>query len=84
MDTQMFINILMILVAFFGGWFVRDIKKINDSNSERLRQIELLVTGQYITRQEFEQKMTAMFNKLDKIQEGVNECKLGSRLHDSH
>ncbi len=84
MDTQMFINILMILVAFFGGWFVRDIKKINDNNSERLRQIELLVTGQYITRSEFEQKMTAMFNKLDKIQEGVNECKLGNRLHDSH
>ncbi len=81
METQMFINILLMLVAFFGGWFIRDIKKTNDSNGERLRQVELLVTGQYVTRVEFDQKMTAMFAKLDKIQEGVTECRINSKPH---
>lgn len=81
METQMFINILLMLVAFFGGWFIRDIKKTSDINSERLRQIELLVTGKYITKDEFDQKMTAMFAKLDKIQEGVTECRINSKPH---
>lgn len=85
MDTQMFINVLLMLVAFFGGWFIRDIKKTGDSNGERLRQIELLVTGQYVTRAEFDHKVTAMFTKLDKIQEGVTECRINSKSnHDDH
>lgn len=77
----MFINVLLMLVAFFGGWFIRDIKKIGDSNHERLRQVELLVTGQYVTRVEFDHKMNAMFLKLDKIQEGVTECRINSKTH---
>lgn len=82
MDYQLVINILLALVSFFGGWFVKSLKdQINDIRSDhnstktRLQNVELLVAGQYVTRTEFEAKVNALFMKLDKIQDGVTACR---------
>lgn len=69
------------LVAFFGGYFIRDLKKTQDSHGERLRGMEMLVVGNYVTKQEFDLKITAMFNKLDKIETGVTECRIQGSCH---
>lgn len=75
MDAQMVINTLIMLVAFFGGWFLRVVwQKVND-NDVRLNQMEILVAGTYVKREEFEKKVDAMFTKLDKISEKIDSCR---------
>ena len=75
MDTQMIINTLIMLVAFFGGWFLRVMwQKVND-NDARINQMEILVAGTYVKREEFEKKVDAMFTKLDKISEKIDSCR---------
>lgn len=76
MTPELFIGILLGLVAFFAGWFIRDLKKTADGHNERIRNIELLVLGSYVTKAEFDGKINAMFIKLDKIQDIATECKI--------
>ena len=79
MDTQMVINTLIMLVAFFGGWFLRVMwQKVND-NDARINQMEILVAGTYVKREEFDKKIDAMFNKLDKIVEKIDSCRADNR-----
>ena len=76
MDAQMIINILIMLVAFFGGWFLRVVwQKVSD-NDTRLNQVEILIAGTYVKREEFEKKVDAMFTKLDKISDKIDSCKI--------
>ena len=81
MIEQYLINSMLGLVIFFGGWFLRDLKKTQDSHSERLRAMELLMSGSYVTRQEFDTKVTAFFTKMDKIEEGVTMCRIQGSCH---
>jgi len=88
MDMQTMINTLLGLIAFLGGWvmnsFKSDIKenqKFAKETSDRLNQVEVLVAGQYITRDEFDKKLDAMFRKLDTIESEIKSCRLDNR-HD--
>lgn len=88
MDAQMVINSLIMLVAFFGGWFVRvlwsklgDLEREHKGTNQRLNGVEILVAGQYIRRDEFETKINALFNKLDKIEDKIDSCRV--EKHDS-
>lgn len=47
-------------------------QKINRDTLERIQKIELLVAGQYPTRSEFDGRISALFAKLDKIQDMLN------------
>jgi len=75
MDTQIVINTLLGLVAFFGGWMLKSvsesIQSLHKSDSElaaKVQSIEVLVAGQYVTRTELEKLGQALFAKLDKIE----------------
>lgn len=74
MTPDMFTNILLGIIAFLIGWFIRDNKKTTESHGQRIGALELAVVGTYVTRSEFDSKITAMFGKLDKIETGVIVC----------
>ena len=75
MDIQIAFNIAVALVAFLGGWVLNSLKdsinqlKVSDGQlADKVQHIEVLVAGNYITRDAFDKLATALFTKLDKIE----------------
>lgn len=74
-DPQTLFNLLVGLVAFFGGWVLnslRDsIKALHQSDetlTSKVQAVELLVAGSYVKRDDLDRLTTALFVKLDKIE----------------
>lgn len=74
MDFQVIINVLLGLVAFFGGIVVKGIydsisllQRQDADLATKVQSIEVLVAGTYVKRDEFERLAEAIFRKLDKI-----------------
>lgn len=74
-DPQTLFNLLVGLVAFFGGWVLnslRDsIKALHQSDetlTSKVQAVELLVAGSYVKRDDLDRLTTALFAKLDKIE----------------
>jgi len=74
-DPQTIFNLLCGLIAFFGGWVLnslRDsIKALHQSDENltmKVQAIELLVAGSYVKRDDLDKLTTALFAKLDKIE----------------
>ena len=79
-DPQSIFNVLVGLVAFFGGWVLnslRDsIKTLNDSDLSltiKLQSVELLVAGSYVKRDELDKLSHAIFTKLDRIESKLDK-----------
>lgn len=75
MDWQSAFNIALALAAFLGGYVlnsVRDSVKALHEADERLtskvQSIEVLVAGQYVRRDDLDKVLTALFQKLDRIE----------------
>lgn len=78
-DYQAGFNIAIGLIAFLGGWIlnsVRDsVKSLHESDeqlSNKVQAIEVLVAGQYVTRIDFERNQSALFAKLDRIEQKID------------
>ena len=76
MPTQDIINAAIGVAGALGGWWLktiwealRELEKADQMLAEKVSAIEVLVAGQYIRRDEFEKMATALFSKLDKIDE---------------
>ena len=74
METQSLINAGLGLIAFMGGWILRNLqesmKSLRDSDDKlasKVQAIEVLVAGQYIKREDFDKTVAALFSKLDRI-----------------
>ena len=74
MDAQQIINTLVGVVGALGGWWMRimyqsleELKAQDTKLAEKVSNIEILVAGKYVTREDFDKKIDAMFSKLDKI-----------------
>jgi len=67
MEAQDLINALIALVGFAGGYIINSLKKSVDNLSDKVQHVELLVTGKYITRPEFEKVCDKLYSKLDSI-----------------
>lgn len=74
-DPQTLFNLLVGLVAFFGGWVLnslRDsIKALHTSDENlttKVQAVELLVAGSYVKRDDLDKLSAALFQKLDKIE----------------
>jgi hypothetical protein len=74
-EPQTLFNVLVGLVAFFGGWVLnslRDsIKALHSSDellSTKVQSIEVLVAGSYVKRDDMDKLTAALFAKLDKIE----------------
>ncbi len=74
METQSLINAGLGLIAFMGGWIMRNLqeslmqlREADNKLVEKVQSIELLVAGAYVKRDDFEKMTQTLFQKLDKI-----------------
>jgi hypothetical protein len=72
-------NIAIGVMCSIFGWLlktvwesVKDLQCADKSLAEKVTQIELLVAGSYIKRDEIQVLHDALFRKLDKIEDRVN------------
>ena len=89
MDMQTMINTMLGLIAFLGGWIMHSFKsQINDNRkdiratNDRLHEVEVLVAGKYMTREESKEQTDIILNKLDTIQNDIRSCMLHNRRKD--
>ena len=74
-DPQTLFNLLVGLVAFFGGWVLNSLRdsiaklhQSDESLTTKLQAVELLVAGSYVKRDDLDKLSLALFVKLDKIE----------------
>lgn len=79
MDIQVAFNIAVALVAFLGGWVLNSLKesintlKNTDNDlATKVQQIEVLVAGSYVKREDMDKLTEALFRKLDKIEAKID------------
>lgn len=79
METQSLINIIIAIVNFFGGWTLKIIwdalRALQDADKDltnKVSSIEVLVAGNYVSRDEFQKSIIAVFTKLDRIEDKID------------
>lgn len=75
-------SIINWLLASFGALIgfllnavwqaVKDLQTADKGMAEKVGQIEVLVAGNYLRRDDFEHTVEALFKKLDKIEDKLN------------
>jgi len=80
MDLQTAFNIVVGLLGFLGGWVLnnlhaamRDLQRADSLLADKVQAIEVLVAGQYVRRADLDHHMTAIFRKLDRIEEKLDD-----------
>lgn len=75
MDTQTIINIAIGLIGTLGGWVLNNLKssidalhKADAELANKVQEIEVLVAGHYVKRDDLDKLATALFSKLDRIE----------------
>lgn len=79
MDYQVLFNIVVGILGALGGWILnaiwnglKELQNADKDLAEKVGAIEVLVAGQYMTRDEFTTAVTSINAKLDRIQETLN------------
>ena len=74
MDTQIVFDVILGIVNLLGGFIlniiwtgIRDLQQSDSELADKVRTIEVLVAGKYVTQEDFKSVTNAMFLKLDKI-----------------
>lgn len=85
MDPQTIINVAVALSGGLGGWILNSLKTEQEQHrkdlselTEKVHSIDVLVAGTYVKRDDMEKISTAIFTKLDRI-----EQKLDSKMDKS-
>jgi len=80
MDSQTIINTAIALVGFLGGWIlkviwegVKDLQAVDKLLTEKVNTIEILIAGNYMSKQDFDKIAAAIFAKLDKIEDKLDK-----------
>ena len=73
METQTIINAGLGLIAFMGGWIVRNLqesmahlRQADEHLTQKVQAIEILVAGTYVKREDMDKLGTALVAKLDR------------------
>jgi hypothetical protein len=76
---QTTINIVVGIAGALGGFvltqlwnMIRDLQKQDQKRAEQMAQMQVLVAGSYVRRDEFDRLSNALFQKLDRIEEKVD------------
>ena len=79
MDSQTIINYAFGLIGFFGGWVLKVVwesltalQMADKSLADKLATIEILVAGSYVTKDDFNKTLSALFAKLDRIEDKID------------
>lgn len=79
MFDQTLFNYALALCGALGGWVlkvvwdaVRDLQEADRNLVDKVNTIEIMVAGSYVTRDEFKATITALFAKLDRIEDKIS------------
>lgn len=79
-DIQMTFNTLFGVIAVLFGWLarimwtsIRDLQQSGLDTAEKVQKIEVLVAGDYVRKADLDKKVDAIFMKLDKISDKLDE-----------
>ncbi len=77
---QVFFDVAVGVIGVLGGWVlntvwsaVKDLQTADKELAEKVGQIEVLVAGRYVTREEFNTTLSQVFIKLDTIRDIVSQ-----------
>jgi len=77
-ETQIFFDVAVAVIGAMGGWIlntvwvaVKELQKADKELAEKVGEIEVLVAGRYMTRDEFNQTLSQVFSKLDTIRDMI-------------
>lgn len=89
MDTQTTINAMIGLIMFLLMWAMNSFRtQLNDNKvdiaitRDKVRDVEVLVAGKYVTRDELAEHTKIVLDKLDIIQLDIRSCMLHSHRKD--
>ena len=79
MFDQTVFNIALAISGFLGGWVlkviwdaVKDLQTADKVLVEKVNTIEILIAGNYMSKQDFDKIAAAIFAKLDKIDDKLD------------
>lgn len=79
-EVQVFFDVAVGVIGVMGGWIlntvwaaVKDLQEADKELAEKVGQIEVLVAGRYVTRDEFNNTLGQVFIKLDTIRDIVSQ-----------
>lgn len=79
-EVQVFFDVAVGVIGVLGGWVlntvwsaVKDLQTADKELAEKVGQIEVLVAGRYVTREEFNTTLSQVFIKLDTIRDLVSQ-----------
>lgn len=67
METQDWINLVMLVSGGLGGWILNNLKNDIDRLATKLQSVEVLVAGTYVKRVDMDSLAHAIFERLDRI-----------------
>jgi len=77
-ETQIFFDVAVAVIGAMGGWIlntvwvsVKELQKADKELADKVSEIEVLVAGRYVTRDEFNNTLAQVFNKLDTIRDMI-------------
>lgn len=79
MEMQTLFNIAVGLVGALGGWIlntlwqeIKTMQQTDEKLADKVAAIEILVAGQYVKRDDMQILSTAIFAKLDRIEDKLD------------
>ena len=78
-EYQVLFDVAIGVIGVLGGWVlstvwgaVKDLQEADKELAEKVGAIEVLVAGRYITREEFNQVLNQVFERLDRIRDMIS------------
>ena len=79
-EYQVFFNLATAIAGVTFGWILntiwgslKDLQAADQALVDKVASIEVLVAGRYVTRDEFNTSLNAIFTKLDRIQDLISQ-----------
>lgn len=80
MDSQQFFNVAVAVIGALGGWWMRvmwqslqDLRTQDAKLADKVGNMEVLVAGQYVKRDDMDRSLSALFTKLDRIEDKIDK-----------
>ena len=77
-EYQIFFDVGVAVIGAMGGWIlntvwnaVKELQRADKELAEKVGEIEVLVAGRYITREEFNNTFNQVFERLDRIRDMI-------------